>query len=188
MSNIVRNIIRMEKIGECPLYNEEGDLDFNMLIPMPKDLDTEHPLSIDTFIIYYLTDRLTKTPSLKDIALFYESQEQFQNNLRRTCSIKSYMQDFDYELGKKFAQNKKKYGAATWYSWRINNWGTKWNASECYVDENEVSFIIPWDTPMQIVKKLSELYPESTIEHIWADKFLANCGPWKKKQKRPTMP
>ena len=57
-----------------------------------------------------------------------------------------------------------------WYNWRVANWGTKWNADIQYetLDQWEngeifIEFNTAWDTPMPIIKKLSEQNPKLTF-------------------------
>ena len=56
---------------------------------------------------------------------------------------------------------QEKYGASDWYSWCVNNWGTKWDISPygCEVDENNLtgSFDSPWGPPIEAYGKLEEL-------------------------------
>lgn len=59
----------------------------------------------------------------------------------------------------------KKYGAADWYSWSVNNWGCKWNcdandwAVNEYDEENESLtfwFDSPWGPPTELYRWISE--------------------------------
>lgn len=72
----------------------------------------------------------------------------------------------------------KKYGANNWYDWHIQNWGTKW---DCYSHRGEsdssIIFETAWSTPIRALLKLSELYPDITIEVKYADEdFGSNVG------------
>jgi hypothetical protein len=55
------------------------------------------------------------------------------------------------------------------YNWRIDNWGTKWNVSgvECGVSEYDggvhYSFETAWAPPVEVVGRLSEMFPELTV-------------------------
>ena len=53
---------------------------------------------------------------------------------------------------------KKKYGASNWYDWSVKNWGTKWNASEGYFDDeaNRLVFNTAWDKPDPILQSLAD--------------------------------
>lgn len=88
----------------------------------------------------------------------------------------------DWELGKTACNNLREHGAATWYSWRVNNWGTKWNAYCCNMDFFEgnyarLLFETAWSAPHPILEKLSDTYPDVEFEHEWADEDIGvNCG------------
>ena len=54
-----------------------------------------------------------------------------------------------------------KYGADNWYSWSIENWGTKWNACDVTVEQNKnvlnYTFDTAWDAPREIVRALEHM-------------------------------
>lgn len=54
-----------------------------------------------------------------------------------------------------------------WYEWRIGNWGTKWNAGDVEMDENEAqavfTFNTAWSPPVPIVEKLAEKFPDLIV-------------------------
>jgi len=61
------------------------------------------------------------------------------------------------------AANVEKYGAADWYQWCINNWGTKWDVGEesdgiDRIDDNKVklSFDTAWGPPVAFYEYLDE--------------------------------
>lgn len=65
--------------------------------------------------------------------------------------------------------NIEKYGAPTWYEWRCEHWGTKWNACDAEVRDNgdaslHVKFDTAWSFPLPIFKKLVVDFPTLTFE------------------------
>lgn len=66
-------------------------------------------------------------------------------------------------------ENVQKYGYLTWYEFCVGEWGCKWNASEVSVNGNIMEFETPWSMPDGIAKKLSEMFPEVTLEWRYAD-------------------
>jgi hypothetical protein len=67
------------------------------------------------------------------------------------------------ELERRSAENLKKYGAANWYDFCVNRWGTKWDVSaECGVDVSEdgleinFAFESAWSPPIGIYEELVE--------------------------------
>lgn len=61
--------------------------------------------------------------------------------------------------------------------WSVANWGTKWNAYgyDEYTDYSgcdELTFKTAWSVPHPILKKLSELFPNISFKHQWADEDI----------------
>ena len=77
-------------------------------------------------------------------------------------------------------------GDAGVISWRIINWGTKWNAfdydtdvdySEEYSQSGVLKFWTAWSAPHPVLEKLAQMFPEIEFVHEWADEDLGrNCG------------
>ena len=65
-----------------------------------------------------------------------------------------------------------------WYDWSIENWGTKWDVSDTFEDEEGyICFDTAWSPPYQLVCTLSERYPSLSFEVHYADEDLGhNCG------------
>lgn len=67
-----------------------------------------------------------------------------------------------------------------WYTFNIDNWGTKWNASIFYVEEKlcSASFQTAWSFCYPVIKKLSELFPDVLITASYADEdvYSNNIG------------
>lgn len=157
-----------------------GSVDFNKIIPMPESLNisagsaTDKALTLyKEFVEVFTLGGTMNMDRLSDIPL--RSEEVF---LKQRQDISRE----DWELGKAAWNNLREYGASTWYSWRINNWGTKWNAYSCGMEFCEgdcakVFFETAWSAPHPILEKLSETYPDIGIEHEWADEDIGvNCG------------
>lgn len=62
----------------------------------------------------------------------------------------------------KVISNVDTYGHKTWYSWRTENWGTKWNAYEVTTTENSIEFDTAWDSPTPVLEK-------------WIEQFKLTC-------------
>ena len=104
-------------------------------------------------------------------------------------------------MGRQAFQNEQKYGAATWYKWRIRNWGTKWNAygyeGGVQFDGKSLRFQTAGSPPKPIVTKLSEMYPDLDFTHQWADEDIGHVryadlyekvdGKWYIKRRRTTF-
>ena len=56
-----------------------------------------------------------------------------------------------------------------WYKWRIDNWGTKWNAYGTEIDENAIYFYTAWSASGPVIYELSKLYPMAIFELVYCD-------------------
>ena len=136
--------------------NTEGF--YNSFIPMPEVLEgTVSPhLNPEDFIDSINKKNGTKFLTLEGIA---------------TCGT-----EWDANFAKGLIQNLKaleETGYMEWYKWCCDNWGVKWDASDCEVknelpDFNTIiySFNSPWGCPETFVRELSELYPTATFEMV----------------------
>jgi hypothetical protein len=74
--------------------------------------------------------------------------------------------------------NIEKYGHASWYSWCVENWGTKWDfsydISEADEDYVTITFDSAWSPPVAGMRKLEELGFE--VELFFNEEGMAYCG------------
>lgn len=131
-------------------------IDFNKIIPFPKELEgTRSPAQIVT-------------------------QEEYDEWMRKYNANELHEFERDSKpLTKKMSDSlKKKYGADNWYNWNNSNWGTKWNAYHIRQGEgSSIAFDTAWSTPIPVIEKLSEMFPEVLITLEYADEdFGHNCG------------
>jgi len=69
----------------------------------------------------------------------------------------------------KAAMLTEKYGASDWYTWHINNWGTKWdieaNEEEGSSDETNIMFWFDsaWAPPTNAIAELGKLFPNLSL-------------------------
>jgi len=84
--------------------------------------------------------------------------------------------------------NLEKYGYADWYSWRIDNWGTKWQESNLFVaQEKHVSerggiasigfnFDTAWGPALDLFNKASGDYPNLIFCLYYEEPGMGFCG------------
>ena len=68
-----------------------------------------------------------------------------------------------------------------WYDWRIENWGTKWNAYSLVIDQNvknklSCTFLTAWSPPVGFLIKASETYPALVFDMYYMDEGDNFCG------------
>jgi hypothetical protein len=132
---------------------------FNSFIPMPTVLEgtiSPHHKPED-FIARVNQNKGTNFLSLEGIALGSNDT-------------------WDANFAKGLIQNLKAFEATgyhEWYKWNLDNWGVKWDASDCNIssdipEENTITFNFnsAWGCPEYFVRELSKLYPTATFEMV----------------------
>jgi hypothetical protein len=67
-----------------------------------------------------------------------------------------------------------KYSGRGWYDWNITNWGTKWDASDIYVERADdlianIGFQTAWSPPEPFFKAMVEQFPELGFEIFYEE-------------------
>jgi hypothetical protein len=52
-----------------------------------------------------------------------------------------------------------------WYSWRVENWGTKWDGYDGRFNDDQTTFTFntAWSPPLPVIKKLAEITGQTFI-------------------------
>ena len=85
------------------------------------------------------------------------------------------------EFEKKIEELNKKYGHTDWYDWRVDKWGTKWDACETYIldDEDEflsVEYNTAWSPNMEWLKIIAKQFPELKFTLWFEEPGNGFCG------------
>lgn len=131
------------------MKGSDREFDFNQIIPMPESLNIQSGTVTDAALAYCLTDGLTKPVTADQIEKYYK-EEFFSSKAEQVeRAIESAKRCLDQghetkeqllEIGKKVISNVETHNCHTWYEWSPQNWGTKWNAYDITVSENQVEF------------------------------------------------
>ena len=194
MPNHIFNTIKFKKEDRKKFekFMEEDRLDFNKLVPMPKELEKIGGDRGEKEEIVKEWEEFTKEVQINQ-ANVDEYIEKFRNEVRENPekypeSAKSvnlepeerewggiFVPDFQYQMYR--IAGKVKYGFSSWYYWRLENWGTKWNAYETDFDEEYLDFQTAWDTPLPIFEKMANLNPDTWFQVKYYDEDTGNnCG------------
>jgi hypothetical protein len=141
---------------------DETCFDFNTLIPLPEVLNVRNSDGYS----FQLKQLLEKNVSPKQ--LFDETiLNHWVSKGMELPTIDTYRMSEDNV--RRYIESYRDYGHIDWYSWSIENWGTKWNAYECKRDEHKITFETAWYTPVPIWKALTEKYPTITWRVRYSD-------------------
>ena len=137
-------------------YFTNGNFDFNKITPMPDSLLVEKGTITD--IAKACSDaRINGLTTCQE----YEQSIYCKNksiNFFLTGGRPEFQKTFDElaDLGDTYRKNKELYGFEDWYDWCCEYWGTKWNASNCEIhDDNSFFFDTPWAPPEPVLKKMA---------------------------------
>lgn len=183
MPNHVTNILTISENGQyteavesvfefLKTVDEDGEeqlIDFNKIVPMPESLNITSGSSgrhgQDALLKFgYKTDASDLVKGIvKETAIDYleTGSIQFLRDEKQATEA--------VELGIQYLENKNKYGYTTWYDWSVATWGTKWNAYDIHKDGNTIRFDTAWSPVVELIEKLSALYPNLLFEYKWAD-------------------
>jgi hypothetical protein len=137
-----------ELIGS--IRSEERSIDFNQIIPMPKELGIE----IHTGVEIAAKRALLMPLRFDDM---------------RVSPLEYSEEDWGHFI--QCLQNARKYRYIYWYDWALDNWGTKWNAygtPDKRDNDNTIFFETAWSSPTTLIKVLSEKYPSVIINLKYA--------------------
>ena len=161
-------------------YNNEAgewEVDFHLVKPMPRDLNIiSGSVGTTAYAALFGSEdawnRIIEYPwvpgevrTRRDLTRFLMAQND-DNSGRFSPSWTA--------AGEEYHRNISRYGYVSWYEWCTSEWGTKWNAYDCSVVQDEpthleVHFNTAWSPPIGVYAALQERVPEATFEAYWAD-------------------
>lgn len=175
MPNWVTNRIKLDgppdqarKFWDAVL-DENSNVDFEKIIPMPKELMLVQGSCMYNAI--YAALREDGVPSseaaMKSGALCGASAlEKWRSDMMSDADANvaheivydssTHPDTYaDYVLyGRAYLKNKELCGHMTWYDWCLENWGTKWNACDTRSCDGWTYFDTAWSDPEGIINRL----------------------------------
>jgi hypothetical protein len=85
------------------------------------------------------------------------------------------------EFEKYIGELKEKYGYTDWYNWRVDKWGTKWDAAEtCICDDEDELFVVEYDTAwspnIAWVQYVAKAFPTLQFTLTFEEPGMDFCG------------
>lgn len=167
MPNHVTTIIEVSNPAVLEaLHGPDGEVDFNQVVPQPEELRK-------------LAAEFKVFDNPGEAKVFQQLQEEANAKLPEAFRTDGQTYALTREQHEALVA---KYGAALdWYHWRTQSWNTKWNAYDISHEPNytvtdgaAIQFNTAWATPMPVLKKLSEMFPEETLTVHFADEDLGS--------------
>ena len=186
MPNYVINIIKIEgeqhTIDELMLSvkSDESDFDFEKIIPSPESMKIESSTNTDISLAIYEFEKAGSDHKLVNYLSYPWAKAANVKNTLELCEYLKKNGRYQEELGKITYENIVQYGCKDWYEWNCKYWGTKWNSSDSFSNENTISFQTAWSTPYPVIEELSKKYPTIIFTIDYADEDIgSNCGTYK---------
>lgn len=148
--------------------------DFEKIVPMPPSLHISVHSGIESAVDHAL--RLTENnDDLEGIKSLINSMK--AANARKSESPLK-LKDDEWEMFITCLNNMRKYGHMYWYTWAIENWGTKWNASSCEKNsDTQFYFETAWSPVPNMIGLAVAKFPKVSINYEWSDEDTgSNCG------------
>jgi hypothetical protein len=156
--------------------SEESLFDFNRIIPMPDEVrNTEHgsvSFASEAAALYLIDGTINN-----HLRWMMERYDVGVTELEATIESWESQGKVDLSMGKRIIANREHFqGCGDWYEWAIENWGTKWEASEVTVSNNMVTFETAWSPSVPVVERLSSMFEELTIEYKYFEPGIGLAG------------
>ena len=184
MPNHVTNILsfagdagRISELKNKIQGGEDQGIDFDKIIPRPNSLDITSGSKVDYGVAVIMFREKGDASKLIPILNYPWVKAENINTPEKLANYLVKEDKADLEMARIALDNLEKYGHQDWYSWSIANWGTKWNAYSVSDDGDTITFDTAWSTPLPVIQKLSEMFPDVRITLKFADEdFGYNCG------------
>ena len=201
MPNHVHNVLTVlgATVDECKkilksIQDDEegaGSISFQKIIPMPESLNIESSSKTDQSLELLLTMKNPDTPNYglaKTEKKIFEATMERLNKSHFLTKYNGHLEPGIVEqllengvtvtAGSKALKNLLEYGTTDWYDWRLNSWGTKWDAYDFGNEHlDQVVFNTAWSAPLPVILELSKKHPLQQFELEFADDDIGvNCG------------
>lgn len=119
-------------------------------------------------------------PNWCENRVYIEAPEQEIINLKKAIADGNLL---DYMVPQPtFEENANDTGMPTWWNWRVNNWGTKWEVSAQITGEAENSlymwFDSAWSPPISAFRAWQEAGPDRSANIRYVEWGMMFCGEW----------
>lgn len=179
-------LTRQAKTGED---NDSGlVVDFNLVIPQPKDLDIKSGGAEWEAREDYMFEKQAETKRQQDLKIkplldlvyekgmsvdeFLKASKIVMKDRRLFSDVYGFSSNLPNQSVKENIENVvrgyynlRTYGYPNWYDWRLDKWGTKWNGYHESIDEDSemITFDTAWACPYEVFEELSKFTPVTVM-------------------------
>lgn len=177
MPNHCYNEVKAKKEILDEIYDyEQGKITFNKLIPMPTELENSvAPSNTElkkAMYLYMNGDKDLLKAKLEGDTDFKQKYKTFEN------MVEKLFEKYSKEEVTRSYECLQKYGTDNWYDWRVQHWGTKWDAYDCQGTPKDgyLVFSSAWSPPYEIAKTLCNKYPNSDLDWFYEEEGMQFAG------------
>ena len=153
--------------------DEEGNpvlIDFNKIIPMPEELNIPASSDYEKGYAVYLALEQGDYRKIDPMLTYPWAQKEAIQTRKQMVGHLIQNDPEAFTKGKQYFDNIQNHGVPTWYEWCNKNWGTKWPAyCQTQINSNTIEFQTAWAGVPELLRTLSEKFPEVTLEYEFAD-------------------
>lgn len=123
---------------------------------------------------HFMSECITTASECVDFDKLIPQPQPVLQSLEETERLTSFLLERrGADLGRREPVEKGQPQPPIWYTWRNENWGTKWNACECYVERTsegiKLGFRTAWGAPFPIFETIAKRYPALSIKVHYED-------------------
>ncbi len=148
----------------------EGMFELDRIIPMPRELDVQEGSVGNTG---YQALYGNWNDVLASMSRNVEVPDEAQLSREAFVAWLEIREPDTASLGRQYLANVERHGHRSWYGWRIEHWGTKWEIGsdqQNIVEENDSTLVIQFETAWSpihpVVLKLACRYPDLRFD-LW---------------------
>ena len=186
MPNYTWNRIKADKDVISGLLDENGDFTFEKFIPCPEELTlTTAGGRVDELVCLYILENFKYKDIKENPAKYFNGFANYYVDLNKTkkaniAKLKEILNGKTVDVitdgwgpdakvlrevtGEEYFNLQQKYGFHNWYDYHNEKWGTKWDAFEVGIGNDEIAFTTAWAAPFPIFEKICAMFPKKEIE------------------------
>ena len=186
MPNYTWNSIKADKEVIKAILNTKGEFSFNTFVPVPEELEnTTAGGYVDELVNLYILEHFKYKDVREKAQELFNGFSTYRIDLSKSkkeniAALKARLNGRTVDVvkdgfgedakvireitGEEYFNLQQKYGFHNWYDYHNEKWGTKWDAFEVNIEEDEIQFTTAWAAPFPIFKKICAMFPDKKIK------------------------